>query len=90
MKQYIHLYHEIKQKISTLQHATGSNCAAEASVPSPPLDASVIINDLCVVDSNSWGEVDECCICMENRSDVILQCAHSYCEKCINAWYVSV
>lgn len=27
-----------------------------------------------------------CCICEEKRSDIMLQCYHLFCEKCIETW----
>lgn len=31
---------------------------------------------------------DECIICMERKSDVLLSCAHSFCCPCIEQWKV--
>uniref|UniRef100_T1IQR9 RING finger protein 141 n=1 Tax=Strigamia maritima TaxID=126957 RepID=T1IQR9_STRMM len=39
--------------------------------------------------SQSGGEIDECCICMERTPEVILPCAHMYCLPCIEQWNVS-
>ena len=33
---------------------------------------------------------EECCICMENVPKIILPCAHRFCERCVDAWYVTL
>ena len=34
------------------------------------------------------GGLEECCICLERRPELILPCAHSYCLPCIEQWSV--
>ena len=30
--------------------------------------------------------IDECSICLDADSDVVLECTHAFCTKCIQAW----
>ena len=32
------------------------------------------------------SESEECCICMEQKAEVILACVHSFCKSCIERW----
>jgi hypothetical protein len=32
---------------------------------------------------------DTCCICMESKSNLALNCTHSFCENCIKEWQIS-
>ena len=34
-------------------------------------------------------EEETCCICMESRPNLILNCAHNFCENCIKEWKIS-
>lgn len=52
------------------------------------LTASLILNKVDDLQCQG-GELDECCICLERKTDVILPCAHSYCLPCIEQWNVS-
>ncbi|KAK3745859.1 hypothetical protein QZH41_013215, partial [Actinostola sp. cb2023] len=32
------------------------------------------------------NDLEECCICMERQSEVILACVHCFCKTCIDRW----
>ena len=46
----------------------------------PRLDESIV--------KARTAEFEECCICMDAEAVVILPCVHTYCESCIEKWYV--
>ncbi|XP_064807448.1 RING finger protein 141 [Oncorhynchus masou masou] len=79
--QFIQLYHDITSQAVEVLSAEG------ASLPSGTLSSV----DSC--QASMWmGRVkqltdeEECCICMDGKSDLILPCAHSFCQKCIDKW----
>jgi len=39
--------------------------------------------------SGTAEKLNECCICLERKPDVMLPCAHSYCMPCIEQWNVN-
>ncbi|XP_033645626.1 RING finger protein 141-like isoform X2 [Asterias rubens] len=49
------------------------------------LEVSSIFATVEQVSLESTDEGD-CCICMEKKSDIVLNCAHTYCQACIDDW----
>lgn len=49
------------------------------------LTASTIFNN---IGASSSDTNTECCICLERKPDILLPCAHSYCNDCIEEWFV--
>lgn len=56
----------------------------DADPASCNLTASMILNSVDAMECSS--SLDECCICMERKPDIILPCAHNYCLPCIEQW----
>lgn len=79
LRQFLHTYHTIKAyyaaAAATAEQA-GRSAAAGAAMCASTLFTGVL------------GELEECCICMEQKPEVTLPCTHSYCLRCIEQWNV--
>ncbi|XP_071347127.1 RING finger protein 141 [Trachinotus anak] len=80
--QFIQLYRDITSQATEVLSAEGASEGPSAQLPS---------TDSC--QASMWmGRVkqltdeEECCICMDGKADLILPCAHSFCQKCIDKW----
>jgi hypothetical protein len=88
-------------KQSSHSENTPNSSSSEASasstgnIPSPTvmnkrlLTASMLLEkvDSATACYSGTGEkLNECCICLERKPDVMLPCAHSYCMPCIEQW----
>lgn len=51
------------------------------------LSASMIFTRVEAVAAED-GTSDECCICMDQKAEVILSCVHSFCRGCIERWSI--
>ncbi|XP_020311635.1 RING finger protein 141 [Oncorhynchus kisutch] len=84
--QFIQLYRDITSQAAEVLSAEGARLPS-GNLPSGNLPSG----DSC--QASMWmGRVkqltdeEECCICMDGKSDLILPCAHSFCQKCIDKW----
>ncbi|XP_004564526.2 RING finger protein 141 [Maylandia zebra] len=80
--QFIQLYRDITSQAAEVLSVEGATKGPSTELPS---------TDSC--QASMWmGRVkqltdeEECCICMDGKSDLILPCAHSFCQKCIDKW----
>lgn len=84
LHQFIRLNNEIMNQIDVAKSGTPEFNSTNL------MDASVLIDHIDqIVAENATDEcsgTDECCICMDRKAQILLPCAHNYCEQCIDAW----
>ncbi|XP_069132504.1 RING finger protein 141-like [Argopecten irradians] len=86
LRQYIEVYSEITDQVSSLSLASDQTDMPSPLAASSDISASIIFEEAArKVDPEEL----ECCICMENKSEIILACSHKFCESCIDQWNVS-
>lgn len=98
LRQFCKLYRDItKQLRHTHSHddedwervdyigETWETCPVRLEEVRESLCASMIITRVDAVAAEN-SESEECCICMDQKAEVILACVHSFCEACIGKW----
>ena len=68
--------------MSTAQQIDASEEAAGSVVDNFMQKVTIAVNR----ENMNDGSPVECCICLERRQEIILPCAHSYCQQCIDQW----
>uniref|UniRef100_A0ABI7YH25 RING finger protein 141 n=1 Tax=Felis catus TaxID=9685 RepID=A0ABI7YH25_FELCA len=80
--QFIQLYKDITSQASgVLAMSSTSEDPDENSSSVTSCQASLWMGRV-----KQLTDEEECCICMDGRADLILPCAHSFCQKCIDKW----
>ncbi|XP_073460187.1 RING finger protein 141 [Aquarana catesbeiana] len=81
--QFIQLYKDITSHADNVyaQSSAGAQEEAENLSSVSSCQASILMGKVKQV-----TDEEECCICMDGRADLILPCAHSFCQKCIDKW----
>ncbi|XP_062917634.1 RING finger protein 141 isoform X2 [Mobula hypostoma] len=77
--QFTQLYREISMQAGSVfgQSSISEDMATDGS----SCQASIWLGRI-----KEMTDEEECCICMDGRADLILPCAHSFCQKCIDKW----
>lgn len=94
LKQFLAVYKSVHSQADALQSQfevdaeSGSSGGKPAKRPLPPLTVS---HSMLLEEALEGGatSLEECCVCLERRPDLILPCAHSYCTQCIQQWNVN-
>ncbi|XP_060779757.1 RING finger protein 141 [Neoarius graeffei] len=80
--QFIQLYKDITSQAAEVLAAEGSmECSSGQLSSAASCQASMWMGRV-----KQLTDEEECCICMDGKADLILPCAHSFCQKCIDKW----
>ncbi|XP_046906824.1 RING finger protein 141 [Hypomesus transpacificus] len=80
--QFIQLYRDITSQAAEVLSAGGASEGPPGQLSSAEsCQASMWMGRV-----KQLTDEEECCICMDGKADLILPCAHSFCQKCIDKW----
>jgi len=71
------------------EQCTGKNEINIGSLKPHPLTVAKFSASKFLDEALEGTSLEECCVCLERKPDVILPCAHSYCLPCIEQWNVN-
>lgn len=97
LNQFINIYNHIKQQSEVLKTFDSSEKRIQPGKSSDLKGSASLMTESKLYDtiqSMSHSQIDEkeeeiCCICMESKTNLILSCAHNFCEKCIREWQIT-
>ncbi|XP_017768056.1 PREDICTED: RING finger protein 141-like isoform X2 [Nicrophorus vespilloides] len=72
LREFLQVFHTLQ-----MQHAVAEQSKVKISV-------SKFYDN--IDDISSAEKQNECCICLERKTDILLPCAHTYCKQCIEEW----
>lgn len=79
--QFIQLYKDITSQAAELTADGASEGPSGGGTNSESCQASMWMGRV-----KELTDEEECCICMDGKADLILPCAHIFCQKCIDKW----
>lgn len=79
--QFIQLYKDITSQAAELAAEGASEGPSGDNASSESCQASMWMGRV-----KELTDEEECCICMDGKADLILPCAHIFCQKCIDKW----
>ncbi|XP_026461578.1 RING finger protein 141-like [Ctenocephalides felis] len=90
--QFRKVFNMLQTNLQVMIQSKNAAQQAGSSQSSHDITTSLLYDKInCVHDDyEKLGEnLNECCICLERKSEVMLPCAHSYCLPCIEQWNVN-
>lgn len=79
--QFIQLYKDITSQAAELTTEGASEGPSAGLSSTESCQASMWMGRV-----KELTDEEECCICMDGKADLILPCAHIFCQKCIDKW----
>ena len=101
LKQFLAVFKSLQTQTAAVREAPSASDSSEGSPvtesggaggvsASPRKPRPLLISASMFLDDALEGtSLEECCVCLERKPDVILPCAHSYCLPCIEQWNVN-